>query len=59
MGWWILAIIVVGVACFVAGMFVYRNNAKKFGDLLGKLKNLPDSAKKEVNDVLRKHGLDV
>jgi septation ring formation regulator EzrA len=40
-----IALVVVAVGCFVAGVLVYRNNAKKFEALADKIESLPESAK--------------
>ena len=46
----VLYIILAGVAGFVAGVFVYRNNAKDFGPIADKIDNLYD----KVEDLAEK-----
>ncbi len=47
----LISLAVGAVGGFVAGVLIYRNNAKKFGALVGKIENLPESAK----SVLKKY----
>jgi hypothetical protein len=41
----IISLAIGAVGGFVAGVLIYRNNAKRFGALADKIENLPESAK--------------
>ena len=41
----IISLAIGAVGGFVGGVFVYRNNSKRFGMLADKIENLPESAK--------------
>lgn len=41
----ILGIIIGGLAGFILGALVYRNNSTKFNELIEKIKNLEDKIK--------------
>ena len=45
---YLLGLVVVGVACFVAGVLVYRKNAKKFEAQVKELQAKLDEAKNIV-----------
>jgi len=57
--WWIIVTLIVGIGCFIAGMFVYRNNAKLFSKFFNQFKTLPLAAQKEINDVLKKYDITI
>lgn len=40
--------VVVGAVCFVAAIFVYRNNTKKMGELADKVDELHDKIKDKL-----------
>jgi len=51
---WIVGVLVVGVVGgFVAGVLVYRNNAKKFEGLMDKIQKLPAEKKAQLDEWLK------
>jgi len=51
---WIVGALVVGVVGgFVLGFLVYRNNAKKFEAMIGKIEKLPAEKKAQLEEWLK------
>lgn len=58
---WVIIWAITVIAAFVAGLFVFRNNAKKFNSYVNMIKGLPAEAQaqiaklqKEIDEIIAK-----